>query len=55
MQKEIPRLELIGDTLPNALRDKPDEFLDQLPTLTDSNGEILRYDVKLNSGYDDMN
>ena len=55
MQNEIPRLELIGDTLPNALKDKTDDFLDQLPTLTDSNGEILRYDAKLNTGYDDMN
>jgi hypothetical protein len=35
------RLQLIGDTLPNALRDKPVEFLNRLPSLTDSNGQPL--------------
>jgi hypothetical protein len=33
------RLELIGDTLPNALRDKDDAYLDRLPTLVQANGE----------------
>ena len=32
------RLRLIGDTLPNALRDKPDEFLLRLPSLTNGDG-----------------
>ena len=35
------RVELIGDTLPNALRGKPDSFLRQLPTLVDSAGTPL--------------
>tara|TARA_R110000744_G_scaffold154666_5_gene269749 strand:- start:1693 stop:2769 length:1077 start_codon:yes stop_codon:yes gene_type:complete len=37
------RLRLIGDTLPNALRDKPDEFLLRLPSLT--NGDGTKMDV----------
>ena len=32
------RLRLIGNTLPNALRDKPDEFLMRLPSLANGNG-----------------
>ena len=37
------RIEAIGDTLPNALKDKDDEFLDALPSLTTKGGDILRY------------
>lgn len=37
------RIEVIGDTLPNALKDKDDEFLDALPNLATKGGDILRY------------
>lgn len=36
------RLTLIGDTLPKALRDKPDEFLDRLPGLADKDGNLIK-------------
>ena len=45
MARVYPHLHLIGDTLPNALKDKPDEFLSQLPTLRDSNGDELKFEV----------
>lgn len=35
------RIELIGDTLPNALKDKPDSFLRRMPTLQDAQGVPL--------------
>jgi len=35
------QLQIIGDTLPNALRDKPEEFLRRLPSLTNAKGESL--------------
>jgi hypothetical protein len=35
------RLVLVGDTLPNALKDKPDEYLRRLPALTDRDGNPL--------------
>lgn len=38
-----PEIEIIGDTLPNALRDKPDSYLRQLPTMVDAAGEPLRW------------
>jgi hypothetical protein len=34
-------VQLIGDTLPNALIDKPDEFLKRLPHMTKRDGEAL--------------
>jgi hypothetical protein len=37
------RIQLIGDTLPNALMDKGQDFMDRLPTLTDSAGNPLRF------------
>lgn len=37
------RLELIGDTLPNALRDKDVEFLKRLPTLTNADGSEIPF------------
>ena len=44
MQREFPdRITLIGDTLPNALADKDDAFLDSLPSLTTKDGEVVRY------------
>ena len=33
------RIELIGDTLPNAIKDKPEEFLSRLPYLETSDGK----------------
>ncbi len=35
---------LVGDTLPVALRDKPDAFLKRLPTLQNEDGSDLRYE-----------
>jgi len=35
------RLIFIGDTLPNAIRDKPSEFLAKMPALTDSEGNPM--------------
>lgn len=35
------RVQLIGDTLPNAIRDKTDEFLLQLPTMVDAQGNPI--------------
>jgi len=41
MAQAIKQLELIGDTLPNALMDKDDDFLFQrLPNLTGPGGEV---------------
>ena len=37
------RIEVIGDTLPNALADKDEAFLDSLPSLTTKSGDIMRY------------
>lgn len=34
------RIELIGDTLPNALKDKDDAFLQRLPNFVDSEGRV---------------
>lgn len=41
-QKLGDRLDLVGDTLPNAIMDKPDEFIDRLPSLIDHEGRTLR-------------
>lgn len=45
MARGLKHLELIGDTLPNAIIDKPDEFLDRLPALTDSEGKPMKYQL----------
>lgn len=45
MARGLPHLELIGDTLPNAIIDKPDDFLDRLPALTDSEGKPMKYQL----------
>lgn len=43
MQKRLgDRLVLVGDTLPNAIKDKPDDFLSQMPALQDSSGEAIK-------------
>lgn len=36
------RLRLVGDTLPNAIKDKPSDFLDRMPTMIDSSGKPIR-------------
>lgn len=41
------RLVLIGDTLPNALRDKPASYLDRLPSFVDHTGQRLAYSAGL--------
>ena len=43
MCRRFPEIELVGDTLPNAIYAKPMEFLDQLPHLTDSANNIIRF------------
>ena len=50
MARQIPEVELIGDTLPNALMDKDDEFLDSLPSLCDGDGNPMRFDVTAQQG-----
>jgi len=45
MARGLPYLELIGDTLPNALMEKPEDFLDSLPALTDSEGVPMKYNL----------
>ncbi len=37
------RLNFVGDTLINAIKDKPEEFFERLPALTNAKGERLRY------------
>ena len=43
MAKKIPGVRLVGDTLPNAIFEKPQAFMDRLPHLTDSRGKPIRY------------
>lgn len=38
-----PEVELVGDTLPNAVKDKPETFMDRLPHLSNSDGSPMRY------------
>ena len=45
MARAIPQLEIIGDTLPNALMDKDDDFLDQLPSLKGPDGNPQPFEV----------
>lgn len=37
------RLSIIGDTLPKALMNKPDEYLARLPALTDVEGKVMDF------------
>jgi hypothetical protein len=37
------RLRIMGDTLPKALLDKPDSFLERLPMLTDPHGNAIKF------------
>ncbi len=41
MAKKWPQIKLVGDTLPNAIFDKPEEFLQRLPHLVDGNGKAI--------------
>jgi hypothetical protein len=54
MAEKYPHLRLIGDTLPNALRDKPSDFLSQLPKLVDSRGNELEYEITEIQDYTEM-
>lgn len=36
------KIQLIGDTLPNAIKNKPEKWLARLPNLTDSQGRVMR-------------
>lgn len=40
-RKMKDKLEIIGDTLPNLLKDKPESYLQRLPSLVDSNGKAI--------------
>ena len=40
-----PGFRLIGDTLPNAIKDKPESFIDRLPALVDNDGNVIEYPV----------
>jgi len=40
------RVRIIGDTLPNALMDKPQEFLDRLPSITGPDGKPVEIDME---------
>jgi len=40
-RKFAGRLALVGDTLPNALKDKPEEFLERLPNFVDRAGNVI--------------
>lgn len=44
-QKSGGKLKLIGDTLPNALKDKPDSFLHRLPNFVDAEGNLANLPV----------
>ena len=39
--KHEDRIELVGDTFPNAIKDKPKEYLARLPNFVDNQGNIL--------------
>jgi hypothetical protein len=43
MRRKLPEVELIGRTLPNALRGKTEAYLSLLPKMVDSSGEDIQY------------
>lgn len=43
MAKVFPQVELIGDTLPNAIMDKPESYIERLPCLVDTQGRPIRF------------
>jgi hypothetical protein len=51
MARAIEGLELVGDTLPNALIDKPDSYLDDMPHLTRPDGTQLDFDIEDQGAY----
>jgi len=51
MARAIPHLNLVGDTLPNALIDKPDSFLDELPHLQGADGIPRNFDIDAQTAY----
>jgi hypothetical protein len=46
MRRKCPELELIGNTLPNALRLKSAEYLSRLPHMTDSAGKAVEFTLE---------
>lgn len=55
MSELLPGVYLIGDTLPNALRGKSDEFMARFPTMIDSEGNRINFEVALQEGYEILN
>ena len=51
MAQALPNLELIGDTLPNALIGKDDAYLDTLPHLTGPDGLPHQFDINSHMAY----
>lgn len=47
LARHDPRVRLIGDTLPAALLDKDDEWLDRMPTMTDGEGNAIGFDFAI--------
>jgi hypothetical protein len=46
MRRKLPELELIGETLPNALRLKSTAFLSRLPKMVDSSGKDIQFSLE---------
>ena len=51
MARALDELEIIGDTLPNALMDKDQDFLDSLPHLPGPDGNPLHFDIAVQGGF----
>jgi len=54
MARVLPNLEIVGDTLPNALLEKPPEYLARLPHLADADGRRLKMEEVLAETYANM-
>jgi hypothetical protein len=46
MARQLPELELVGDTLPVALLGKDDAYLSRLPKMVDSSGQDIQFTVE---------
>jgi hypothetical protein len=51
MARAIPYLHLVGDTLPNAMIDKPDSWLDQMPHLMGPGGVAHNFKIEDQTAY----
>lgn len=45
LARTFPKIQLIGDTFPNAIKDKSASFLNRLPRLSDSRGRPVEIDL----------